>query len=129
MVRAFFVRQEALNSVPRVPRNDLVPPIYADHSQLPSGRPRRRMNAVASHSVERHSVYRLEQLPVEKARYAAGGERCYLAEGALTSAVPQPRVTREPSDTPQHQFAGSHPDDAPPIDERSRHHSRGPLAS
>ena len=57
-------------------------------------------NAVAGHSVERHAVYRREQLPVKKARHATGTERGYLVKGTLTGAVPQPGVTGEPSDAP-----------------------------
>jgi hypothetical protein len=58
------------------------------------------VNTVVSHSVERHSVYRLEKLPVKKARYAAGTKRCDLAKGTLTGLVPQPGVTGEPSKAP-----------------------------
>ena len=86
-------------------------------------------NVVAGHSVERDAVYRPEQLPVEKARYATGTERGYLVKGTLTGAVPQPGVTGEPSDAPQHQLARPDPGDAPPVDERSRHHGRGPASS
>ena len=84
---------------------------------------------MAGHSVERHAVYRGEQLPVEKARYATGAERGDLVKGTLTGAVPEPGVTGEPSDAPQHQLARPDPGDAPPVDKRSRHNGRGPASS
>ena len=68
--------------------------------QLPSGVPRRSGNTGAGHSVERHSVYRLEQLPVKKARHTTRTERGYLVERAMTGAIPQPGITGEPSDAP-----------------------------
>ncbi len=84
---------------------------------------------MAGHSVERHTVYRREQLPVKKARYATGTERGYLVKDTLTGAVPEPGVTGEPSDAPQHQLARLDAGDAPPVDKRSRHHGRGPASS
>jgi len=56
------------------------------------------LNAAASHPVKRDAVHRSEQLPIEKARYAAGAERCYLAKATLAEAVPEPCVTGEPPD-------------------------------
>ena len=54
---------------------------------------------VACHSVERHPVYRSEQLPVKKSRYATGAERGYLVKDASTSAITEPGVAGEPADT------------------------------
>src|ERR1700722_18391299 len=50
------------------------------------------------------SVYPREQLPVKKARYAAGAERGYLVKGTLFRSVPEPGIIGEPSDAPQHQL-------------------------
>src|ERR1700692_2343188 len=100
MVRGISVEREVRNLVPRAPRNSHVPLLQADHGRRPSELPRRPGNTVPGHSVERHSVNRLEQLPVKKARCATGTERGYLVKAALTSAVPQPGVTGEPSHAP-----------------------------
>ena len=84
---------------------------------------------MAGHPVERNAVHRGEQLPIEKARCATRAERGYLVKGTVTDAVPEPSVTGEPSNAPQHQLTPPDADDAPPVDERSRHHGRGPASS
>ena len=84
---------------------------------------------VAGHPIERHAVYRPEQLPLEKAGYAAGAERRDPVKGTLPDAVPEPGVTGEPPDAPQHQLTCPDPGDAPPVDKRSRHHGRRPVPS
>jgi len=84
---------------------------------------------MAGHATERHPVDRRQQLPVEEAGYAAGAERRDLAQGTLTDAVPEPGVTGEPPDAPQHQLTRPGPENAPPVDQRPRLDCRGPASS
>jgi hypothetical protein len=101
MVRAFLVEHAPRNLVPRAPRNVSSKPTTVKSTDgLAIRAAPRPGEPVAGHSIERHSVYWLEQLPVKKARYATRAERGYLVKGTLTSAVPQPGITGEPSDAP-----------------------------
>jgi hypothetical protein len=81
------------------------------------------------HPEERNAVHGREQFPVEKTGFTTGAERCYLAKRALTSAIPQPGVTREPADATQHQLARPDSGDPPPVHERTWRHGRGPASS
>jgi hypothetical protein len=43
----------------------------------------------------------------------------YLTKNTLTGAIPQPGITRKPSDATQYQLARTNPNDSPPVNERT----------